>query len=184
MSCLACGGGTQGRAICSTCHVPYSRAWCVGDRVESLRSVIEQYKFYRAREASQRLVELLDATLPELPANTIIVPIPTLRSHVRIRGYDHMDLIAQGFAAKRGLNCQALLQRVTSTTQVGARRHQRIEQARQAFGCNIPLSDAHTYLIIDDVVTTGATLRFAARTLKSAGAETVWVAALSRQPSA
>lgn len=180
--CLACGRlANAHRGVCRDCKVPYQRAWCAGERVESLHVLIEQYKFYRAKSAYEPLAELLDATLPELPTNTVIIPIPTLRSHARQRGYDHMALIARELSVRRNLQTRPLLQRVTTTKQLGAGRALRIKQASIAFRCDTPLDASRPYLIIDDVVTTGATLKYAAKALKSAGAQTILVASVSRQ---
>ena len=74
------------------------------------------------------------------------------------------------------------LQRCTSTVQRGASRSERINQARLAFRGAENTNGDVPYLLVDDIVTTGATLYFAAKTLKSAGANTVWVATIARQP--
>lgn len=181
-NCLACGGLTGAKhGICHTCKPSYRRAWCVGERAAALHRLIEQYKFYRAQDASRVLVDLLDATLPVLPANTVIVPIPTLRAHIRQRGYDHITLITHELAYRRSVVTKSYLTRLTATQQLGASRKQRLKQASEAFACNDTLEAAIPYLIIDDVATTGATLEYAARTLKSAGAREIWVASISRQ---
>jgi len=55
-------------------------------------------------------------------------------------------------------------------------------QALSAFGIHGSVDPRATYLIIDDIVTTGATIEYAALLLKEAGAKTIWVAAIARQP--
>jgi ComF family protein len=180
INCLRPVASTQG--ICKDCNVPYERAWCVADRRDQLQRLIGNYKFTNARSAYRPLADLLDSRLPELPANTIIVPIPTVSSHIRQRGYDHMLLIARRLAKKRDLKLSTVLQRATSTKQRDASRSQRIAQAKAAFSCAQPLDKDAIYLIVDDVVTTGATMKYAAQRLLDAGARTVWVASISRQP--
>lgn len=181
--CVACGTfPSDSSGICVHCQVSYSRAWCVGDRLDSLRALIEQYKFHRAKQAYQSLAAVLDETLPDLPRETIVVTVPTLASHIRQRGYDHAALIGREFARRRNLRTAAPIQRVTTTKQLGAGRKQRFEQAKHAFVCPALLSSNEPYLLIDDVVTTGATVEYAAQALLSAGATDVWVAAASRQP--
>ncbi|RYF28401.1 MAG: hypothetical protein EOO17_04860 [Chloroflexi bacterium] len=63
-----------------------------------------------------------------------------------------------------------------------ATKSQRRKQASRAFTCKSELSTDTTYLLLDDVVTTGATMEYAAKCLRDAGAGDVWVAAIARQP--
>ncbi|MFZ1360793.1 MAG: hypothetical protein WAS27_02090 [Candidatus Saccharimonadales bacterium] len=167
--------------ICRRCCVPYTRAWCIGERHEALQNLIGSYKFTNAKAGYRALADLLDTGLPQLPSSVVVVPIPTIPSHVRQRGYDHTRLITREFAKRRGLSSQSLLERTTHTKQRGATRAVRLKQAKRAFVCNRELDADAIYLVVDDVVTTGATIRYAAKTLRDAGASTVWVASLSRQ---
>lgn len=183
LHCVACGRLTAGvQGICISCTVNYQRAWCVSERRDYLQRLIGNYKFTNARAAHKSLADLLHGALPVLPENTIIVPVPTVRSHIRQRGYDHVFLIARRFANLRGHKLHSGLLRQTTTKQRSASRAQRIQQAKQAFTHPAKLDPSCIYLIIDDVVTTGATMNYAAKTLRDAGAEAVWIASISRQP--
>lgn len=162
--------------------MPYQRAWCVADRRDHLQRLIGNYKFTNARAAYKPLAQLLSERLPELPAETIVMPIPTVSAHIRQRGYDHMLLLSRHFARLRGLSIDTSLQRATNTTQRGSGVRQRARQAKAAFICNRQLDDGKIYLLIDDVITSGATVKYAAQILLNAGASTVWVASISRQP--
>ena len=103
-ACVACGTGIANtHGVCSNCEVPYQRAWCVADRRDQLQRLIGNYKFTNARSAYYPLADLFDASLPQLPANVVIVPVPTVNSHIRQRGYDHMLLIARRFGRLRTL---------------------------------------------------------------------------------
>lgn len=183
LSCVACGVGLAGTTgLCRACKVPYERAWCVADRRDHLQKLIGAYKFSNARDAHRSLADLLHAYLPELPVHTTIVPVPTVSSHIRQRGYDHTLLIARRLSRLRNLPITTNLHRVTSTKQRGTGRRQRIEQAKTAFACRQTVDSERIYLLIDDVITTGATVKYAAQALRDAGANTVWVASISRQP--
>lgn len=168
--------------ICSDCKTTYDRAWCAGDREDVLERLINAYKFKRVKAAVNILASLLDQVVPVLPEKAIIVPVPTARSHVRIRGYDHTSLLAKEFARRRGLNVKFVVCRRNGSTQRGLNKKERMEQAEQLFYCNAPLSPDVMYVIIDDVVTTNATLRYVANALREAGAQTVAVAVVARQP--
>jgi ComF family protein len=182
-ACCACGKRIAGsNGLCGQCSVPYERAWCVADRRDHLQQLIDSYKFTNAKAAYIPLADLLQARLPELPQNTVIIPVPTVSSHIRQRGYDHMLLVARRLARLRKLPVVTGLQRTTNTKQRSAGRALRIKQAKRAFVCHKSLDPTLTYLLIDDVITTGSTVKYAAQTLLDAGATTVWVASISRQP--
>lgn len=182
-SCVACGVNAAGKnGICGKCKVAYMKAWCVSSRTESLKKLIDHYKFMNGRAAYKPLASLLDETLPELPAGTVIVPIPTVSSHIRQRGYDHMLLISKEFAKRRGLSLSMSLERRTATRQRDANAKTRHKQASEAFKWQKSGDPSAVYLLVDDVVTTGATLHYAAKTLRDAGVEHIWAASISRQP--
>ena len=98
--CLECGQPTLS-GQCQTCSLPYAAAWCALQREGALERLINRYKFERAQAAQHTLAHLLDAVTPPLPADAIIVPIPTIPAHQRQRGYDHCRLLAQAFARLR-----------------------------------------------------------------------------------
>lgn len=183
LGCLACSSPTPSDSnVCTACSSLYSHAWCVGERSDALKQLIDCFKFSRAKSAYMPLARLLNDILPELPKETVLVPIPTVSAHIRERGYDHMQLIVRQLAKQRTLPCQPYLIRTSTVTQRGASRSQRAEQAKDAFRCFTQLDPNTPYLIIDDVVTTGATLEYAAKTLRQAGARRIWVASVSKQP--
>lgn len=180
VGCLLCGRLSLSGA-CSQCQPGIDRSWCGGERRDGLETLINRYKFEYARAAYEPLGNIILSTLPDLPENTVIVPIPTIRPHVRQRGYDHVLLVARYVAAKRHLTLGSTLVRRTATVQRGASRSARIAQAKEAFMVQGVIDPIAPYLLLDDVVTTGSTLRYAAQTLKDAGVTTVWAVAAARQ---
>jgi ComF family protein len=157
-------------------------AWVVGPRRGITKKLVNAYKFERVRSAHKQLAALLDANIPELPRNTVVVPIPTITRHIRERGYDHCMLLARTFARHRRLAYAPLLLRTTNTVQRGADKRQREIQAEKAFSTQVNLAPDVPYLLLDDIITTGSTFQWAAKTLKTAGAETIWAAAVAQQP--
>lgn len=183
VACVSCGNILAGSSgICKDCKVPYQRAWCVAERREQLQRLIGNYKFTNAHAAYKPLTDLIHDRLPELPPNVTVVPIPTVSSHIRQRGYDHMLLIAKRLGKLRNIPVDTNLQRITNTKQRDASARQRKEQAKVAFQCRASLDADRIYLLIDDVITTGVTVKYATQALLDAGASTVWVATISRQP--
>ncbi len=183
--CLLCGGLAGGPCgnICSRCKGTIDRAWCVGDRVDSLRTLIDQYKFESVQAVAPRLVNLLDATVPIIPEPLTVVTVPTIPKHIRTRGFDHAAMVARAFAKRRGLPYQPIITRQANSVQRTApNRRARQQQAAAAFAIKDNTHISGRYIILDDVCTTGATLMSVATLLKSAGADEVWVAVVARQP--
>lgn len=180
-ACIVCLSPSAA-GICPGCRTSYDRAWFVGERTQVLEQLIDAFKFRRVRSASEPLADLLDARLPQLPQNTVVVPVPTLRQHVRQRGYDHCSLLARRLASLRGLRFDELVDRLGFDAQRGKNKKERLNQAKGSFICQRSLDPEAAYLLVDDIVTTNATVRYAAAALKDAGAKRVWVAVVARQP--
>lgn len=180
-ACIVCASPSS-VGICAECRTSYQKAWFVGDRSGVLEATIDALKFERVKSAADSLASLLDNRLPVLPTDTVIVPIPTLPSHIRRRGYDQTLLIAKRLATYRKLQCDQVLERRMHNVQRGANKKERFKQAERAFGVRRKIDPNVPYVLIDDVVTTNATVRFGAQALLDAGAKTVWVTAIARQP--
>lgn len=180
--CIVCLRPTNGRMhLCGDCTTPYIQAWCVGERRGALEELINHYKFNSARQAAVPLAELLDEVIPILPGRVCVIPVPTIASHVRQRGFDHISRVAKRFARMRRYAYRESLRRLDDSHQQGSSRSERIRQAKHAFSCEM-LDPALDYLLVDDVYTTGATVHYAAKALRDAGARSVYIAAISRQP--
>lgn len=103
-----------------------------------------------------------------------IVPAPTAPLRSALRGFDPAAEIAAALALRTGLPVSACLRRHGASRQVGKRRAQRIGHPPRIYAKGeVPRS----VLLIDDVLTTGATLSSCAKALRSAGA--VRVAAIT-----
>lgn len=183
-SCMNCGKLSID-GVCQECSkkVAYQKGWCVGVRDEALKELINRYKFEYAKAAHKPLASLLHQTLPIFPKDTVVVSIPTIGKHIRQRGYDHALLLSRHFAKQRRLRFSPVLKRRNNTVQrEAANAKEREKQATGAFKCAQKLDKTVPYLIIDDVITTGATIRAAAKCLKQSGAEQIFIAAVARNP--
>lgn len=180
--CVWCLRPTANMHQCSACQrqIGASGAWAVGERTEVLQRLINDYKFESRREAATYLAQLLDATLPSLPNDTIVTWVPTAHPHIRARGFDHAALLARRFAKLRRLQAQPLLTRRHSRSQHELSRAEREKAAKQAFSISRKDTIDSPVLLIDDVLTTGATLRTCTGLLGGSGAE-VYVAVVGRQ---
>jgi ComF family protein len=113
----------------------------------------------------------------------LVVPVPLHIRRRRNRGYNQSDLIARGLARKIGIsyNSRLLIRTRNSASQVGLSDKQRQENVRNAFRCTDPGQiSGRRILLIDDVMTTGATVRSASRALVAAGALRVSVLVMAR----
>lgn len=182
--CVVCKQLATGEGICGDCRpkTTYTRAWAVCERDAVVTRLIDSYKSDCSRSALVACVDLLDAALPVLPSDVVVLPVPTIRAHIRQRGYAHAELIARGLARRRGLAYQQLVSRAASHVQRGSTRAERLLQASESYTCDTVL-DGGLYLVVDDVVTTGATLEYMAQSLRDSGADAVWVAVVARQPT-
>jgi predicted amidophosphoribosyltransferase len=181
LSCIVCRKPCGPRGVCGLCRVPYGRAWHVGERTKALKALVDNSKFESVREGCFLQAELLDGAMPRLPNSACVVPVPTIAGHVRERGYGHSEIIAQELARRRGASYENCVIRRAQYVQRGASKLERREQAAKSFVVQSELEADTTYLIVDDVFTTGATIEYAARALKAAGARNIWVAVTSRQ---
>jgi len=146
-----------------------------------LDRLLPRFKFHGDLPAGALLSQLLAETAANRPRPDALVPLPLHRARLRRRGYDQALELARPLARALDLPlCGDLLQRVRATApqselSAGARR--RNVQGAFAVRTGRPLP-AHVVLV-DDVMTTGATLRAAATALKRAGVQRVeaWVCA-------
>lgn len=136
--------------------------------------LIEQYKFGSRRVAAKTLAGLMaDFNTAEL-AGHVVVPVPTATGRVRERGFDHAKLLAKSLAADLRLAYWPALRHVGQARQVGSTRLARLSQAQASYVVARPwLVKGQKVLLVDDVVTTGATMQACARALRQAGAKTV-----------
>lgn len=179
--CIYCGLPSDD-GVCKRHSLPYSRVWLVAQRHGVVEKLINDMKYRSNRSAADASADLLADRLPQLPADAVLVPVPTAARHIRQRGYDHALKIVKRLARLKGVSHQKLIKRRNNLTQVGSSRQQRQINAKQSYAVDSAAVDsAKTYIVVDDVFTTGATAYHACKTLKAAGARRVYLAIVARQ---
>ena len=119
----------------------------------------------------------------------VLVPLPTIRKHIRERGFDHTLRLCfelENFLQKRlddfgiSVEYQSLLVRKNKTVQVGKEKKERVKQAEKAYGIRegVEIENKTLYILVDDVTTTGASLAAAKKILQ---ANLVWAAVLMKE---
>ena len=150
----------------------------------SVRSVIHEAKYH----GSERAFEFLAATLTKYLRdanegfrNPIIVPMPLGNKRSKKRGFNQVVEIVKRAVIDLDISIdETILKRTRETvSQVSLPRHKREENMRGAFIPTYPADSSRTYIVIDDVITTGATLQAAIDALQKAGAKRIRSLALA-----
>lgn len=174
--CYSCQQVTQDYAVCQTCrrNTALRHVWVKTIYDDTTSKVLMSFKFERARAAYRPIAMAMAETLPLLPPDTLLIAMPTATSHIRQRGYDHARLITRHLGSLGGYVWVSPVVRTGQAHQFGASRQERLEQLSSAFHVVDPETVRNKrVLIVDDVLTTGASLETLAKALKDAGAKQV-----------
>ncbi|HEX2766841.1 MAG TPA: ComF family protein [Candidatus Limnocylindria bacterium] len=202
--CVSCK--QRGALLCSTCRsrvrvasdsrdrfaIP-DAGIVIGDAFEfaaaacayegPLRSALAALKYKGVRRLAPLVAEL---TAPAVGCvltvldSAILVPVPVHRERQRARGYNQAELIARALGRTHGLAVAELLGRRRSTEkQHRLNRAARLANLRGAFQAIAPVpADC---ILVDDIITTSATLEACALALRAAGATAVYGVAVARE---
>jgi ComF family protein len=164
----------------------FERARAVAHYDETARSLVHRLKYGDRIELARALGAMMARAGAELLADAdVIVPVPLHRSRLWWRRFNQAMALAAAVSRRSGVPCDPfLLARVKRTqSQVGLTRHQRGENLQGAFRVGAdakPRVQGRRILLVDDVVTTGATANACSRALLRAGASAVDVLAFAR----
>ena len=184
-------------SLCRACRLAppdYVRAVSYGLYQDRMKAAIHALKYDRlhpaARELGRMLAQAIAQLAGEAPAEMLVIPIPLHRAKYAQRGFNQARALAEyalGFLRKSHphweltLANSALMRHRSTDSQAGLTLHGRRMNVRGAFTVSDPSAiDSKDILLIDDIFTTGATMRAAAQVLLRAGAGSVWVATLAR----
>lgn len=198
-SCQICGAeSTQDEPTAFTCSLclknppSYRRAFITVRYSGAIRDLMQSFKYRRGLYMLPDFVRFLQAAwLTQIePLNLgieAIVPVPMHRAKFRVRGYNQAELLATGLSNAINLPCfpHALCRhRTQHASQTNLKRDARLQNAQQAYhpGRDIGRVAGKIVLLLDDVMTTGATAEICARTLLNSGVKEVYFLALARPP--
>ncbi len=202
---LICGGCRAGLPAvserCYRCYAPSPASLTCNDcltlsspqsvRVVTIykgvaKDILWKLKSGGAQAAAREMASLLlPLTKPNadtaISTPTLVVHLPTATTRVRQRGYDQARLLARALARQARLSYADVLTRSGQSNQVGATRAERLVQLDGAFRVNSAwqVRGAHI-LLVDDVLTTGASFEAATKALRQAGAAQVDAIAFAR----
>lgn len=154
-------------------EVRTTHSFLIFTKRSKVQKLLHALKYKGNREVGILLGQMFGQELMaggSLPEAEIILSIPLHTKKQKQRGYNQSDLLAEGFSKATGIPWSGtLLQRTRYTaTQTGKTKTQRRENVQGVFSVkegSVPTS----VILIDDVLTTGATLEECARTLLAAG---------------
>jgi ComF family protein len=205
-ACVRCGDSLSALApeslqsitgLCRACRMappPFVRAVAYGPYQDPMRAAIHALKYDRLHPAARRLGRMLALAIAQLaaeaPSEMLVVPVPLHRSKLVQRGFNQArSLAAHALDALRHTHPEWRLKLASSTlmrlrateSQAGLGPRLRRLNVRGAFQVSTPADVMLKHiLLVDDILTTGATARAAAKALLEAGAASVWVATLAR----
>lgn len=172
---------------CPNCHnmsLAMTGSTAYGSYDGRLREAVLSLKFRRRRNLARTLGRLVAAAARESWPDTVfdaVAGVPLHPGRRRDRGFDQAALLARHAARALGTrDASRLLRRSRETaSQVGLTKTGRQENVKGAFV--VRLADPMvTVLVVDDIMTTGATASAAARALKNAGVKNVYAAVVAR----
>ena len=172
--CALCASGARG----------FDRAYAFGLYDGPLRKLIHLFKYSGMKPLGRRLARLLDGALPQdsMEAFDAVVPMPLHWRRRWKRGFNQSEILARLVAANHGLPVISAVRRVRATaTQAGLTNSKRRKNVAGAFRVSQKRQiDGKRILLIDDVMTTGATAAACAAAMKRAGACSVTLLTLAR----
>ena len=184
-------------SLCRACRlVPpaFVRAVAFGLYQGRMKAAIHALKYERlhpsARGMGRMLAKAIAQLASEAPAEMLVVPVPLHRSRIADRGFNQARALAE-YALQSlrkshpqwrlTLTPSVLMRHRATESQAGLTFRERRLNVRGAFKVSDPAAvDSKHILLVDDILTTGATARSAAQALLRAGAASVWVATLAR----
>ncbi|HXI43843.1 MAG TPA: ComF family protein [Bryobacteraceae bacterium] len=170
--CRLCRSGARG----------FDTAYCFGVYEGTLRELIHLFKYGRMKPLAKTLAAHMVSALPLDRRFDVVVPMPLHWRRQWQRGFNQSELLARVTAERRGIPMVKAVRRVRATgAQAGLSNAARRENVAGAFRVRKPRAiEGQRVLLIDDVMTTGATANSCALALKRVGAKSVTLLALAR----
>lgn len=191
--CAACGRSCRADAVlCTRCSRGLAaarpiaaggpqgidRAWSSAPHDGVARALVAGLKFRRLLPVAEVMAERMHWLVPGHLLGGAVVAVPPARARRRRRGFDPAGELAAALAARLEVEVVPCLTRRGSGHQVGRHRAERIRQAPRIESI---APAPRSVLLIDDVLTTGATLTSCAQALRSAGAHRIVALTFSRR---
>lgn len=165
---------------------PFERGLSLGPYAGTLRLLVHELKYRGKRRVAERLADLLAAEAERadfLPEGVVLVPVPLHPKRLRERGFNQSELLASALGRRTGRPVvrQALIRRVDTPAQTGLAAVARRRNVQHAFALGQRSRvKGRVVVLVDDVLTTGATARACASLLRDGGASQVRILTIAR----
>lgn len=190
--CTVCGepfasgaGGEHRCGRCASVDPPFAAARSAFLYEGTVKDAVHSFKYGGKVTLGAALARLMieAIALPEMP--DLVVPVPLHSDRLKSRGYNQSLLLARGASRiiSVPVDCLHLKKTRLTADQVDLSAKEREENVKGAFEADGAAFKDKTVLLIDDVLTTGSTVRECSKTLLKAGATVVFVATLARAAS-
>lgn len=191
--CAACGRSCRAEAVvCTRCGrrlgtaepllgkgpPGLDRAWSSAPHEGVARDLVAALKFRRLLPVADLMADRIQWLAPAQMLSGAIVPVPAAPSRLRRRGFDPAGELAAALTERLGVPLEPCLARRGRRRQVGRRRAERIGQPPRIEATG---TAPRSVLLVDDVLTTGATMSACAQALRAAGAARVVAVTFARR---
>lgn len=179
--CVGCN--REGRYICRECSKSIVRQGGSLQYRGVVRKILKEIKYRGSYDMVTEVVELWNPICPN--QNSVVAAVPMWEGKKRLRGFNQAELIARELAKRWEMPYVELLRRSRATAPMyGLKRWERVENIDGAFEIN-PKSQIRKFsnvniVLVDDVWTSGATMRACELVLRKAGFVTIELLALAR----
>ena len=183
--------GSEFCGICEKRDLPFIKLYSIWRYFSVSEALIKSFKYGKNKSLadffSWELCSFMEKNLRgDLGKHfDILLPVPSPLSHLRLRGFSHMHLLARCFSRasllphKEGALCAKPLR----DSQAALSLQGRIKNARNTYYLGSDAVNNMRVLLLDDVITSGSSALVCSRLLKEAGARSVSVISLARTPS-
>lgn len=183
---LPFGATTNSTHSCHDCLLSpplYTQVFAAGVYAGSLKHALQRFKYNGAVDLDQMLARLLQSQIPTSSHDDVILPVPLHFTRLRQRGYNQSLLLARVLAhnLQIQLECSILKRVYAARSQQGLSARERVRNLNNAFIGTRRL-DGLSVLLIDDVMTTGATVAACTQALLNVGARSVNIGVVARAP--
>lgn len=180
----------EGAAQCSHClsHAPLlDAAFAAVDYAYPWSQLVQEFKFKEQTGWATSMAHLMRSTPwvePALEATDVLIPVPLSRERLQERGFNQVLVLAKALCPEK-VNIN-ILQRTQNTGPLSSmdrkQRQESVERAYVVDATQLNLVRGKKTVLLDDVMTTGATLQSAAKALRKAGASHITALVFARTP--